>query len=182
MPLVNLFVGLATLLFGRQLFWLFVAAAGFVLGFNLAEQVLGPEDTLIALLVGVFLGVLGAALATLAQRLAIAIAGFVTGAYLLNLLAASFGLTAVSGLFAPESLLYTIIGGVVGAVLISAFFDVALILLSAALGASLTLQAAASYLALGGTASLILYLALLVVGIAAQWALWSDRRGGRARQ
>ncbi|MDT8307203.1 MAG: hypothetical protein RRC07_14825, partial [Anaerolineae bacterium] len=174
MSLVNLIVGLATLLLGRQLFWLFVAAAGFVLGFNLARQFLGPEVTWVVTLVGLFVGLLGAFLATFAQRLAIAIAGFITGAYLLNLLAASLGLAAAADPFAGGNVVISLIGGVIGAVLVSIFFDAALIFLSALLGATLTTQVVAGYFALGGTPAALLYIVLLVIGIGVQWSVWRE--------
>lgn len=180
MSLVNLIVGLATLLFGRQLFWLFVAAAGFVLGFNLARQFLGPEVTWVVTLVGLFVGLLGALLATFAQRLAVAIAGFITGAYVLNLLAVSLGLAAAADPFAGGNLIISLIGGVIGAALVSVFFDAALILLSAILGATLTTQVLAGYFALGGTPSALLYVVLIIIGIGVQWGMWRDR--SRARE
>ena len=41
--------GAVALLFGRKLFWLFVAAAGFVLGYNVATRILPGNSPALAL-------------------------------------------------------------------------------------------------------------------------------------
>jgi hypothetical protein len=179
MSLVNLVLGLAALLFGRQLFWLFVATAGFVLGFNLASQYLQTDAAWLVTVIGLVVGALGALLAVFAQRLAIALAGFVTGGYLFGLLANYLQVAAAGDTFAPVNLVIYVIGGVIGALLVTVFFDAALIILSAILGATLTTQAVAGYLALDPTLRLLLYIVLIVVGIGLQWTLWSDRGGRR---
>lgn len=40
MDIARIIVGFASLFLGRQLFWLFVGAAGFIFGFNLARDFL----------------------------------------------------------------------------------------------------------------------------------------------
>jgi hypothetical protein len=180
--LVNLLIGLAALLFGRQLYWLFVAAAGFVLGFNLAQNLLQTDVAWLAIVIGLAVGALGALLAVFFQRLAIAIAGFVTGGYLLGQLAASLQIAAAADTFAPVNLIIYIVGGIIGAVLVTVFFDPALILLSAILGATLTTPVAAEFLNLDPTLRAVLYIVLLVLGIGVQWSLWSDRTWRRERR
>ncbi len=49
-PLVNFIIGLAVLLLGRHLFWLFVAVAGFVLGVMVAPQLLPGQPGWLILL------------------------------------------------------------------------------------------------------------------------------------
>jgi hypothetical protein len=72
---VSIILGLAVLVLGRKLFWLFVGVAGFVFGLNLATELLGGEqaDWLI-LAAGLAVGLLGAVVAIVVQRIAIGIA------------------------------------------------------------------------------------------------------------
>ena len=43
MEWLNIIAGLAVLFFGRRLFWLFVGGVGFIVGFQIASEVLqGP--------------------------------------------------------------------------------------------------------------------------------------------
>ena len=77
---VTLLVGLAVLLLGRRLFWLFVGAAGFAVGLHVAPTVLnGPEWLMVV--VALVLGILGAVLAIFFQWLAIGLAGFAAGVH-----------------------------------------------------------------------------------------------------
>ena len=75
----NALFGILVLILGRRLFWLFVAVAGVVVGFNLAEQVVSIEAAWLLLAIGVVGGIIGALLAVFAQRLAVAVEG---GGYL----------------------------------------------------------------------------------------------------
>lgn len=177
LSVINLLLGLAALLFGRQLFWLFVAAAGFFLGFNLATQYLAPQPVWLATLIGLAAGAFGALLAILAQRFAVGLAGFIAGGYLFVFLASYLGLDVGTESFDLLSLAIFIVGGIAGAALISIFFDSALILLSAVLGATLTSDYAAGFFGLNDTYRLLLFLGLIAVGITLQWALWSERPG-----
>lgn len=177
LSVINLLLGLAALLFGRQLFWLFVAAAGFFLGFNLASQYLAPEPAWLATVVGLFAGAFGALLAIFAQRFAVGLAGFIAGGYLFVFLASYLGFGVSTASFDLVSLVIFIVGGIIGAALVSIFFDVALILLSAVLGATLTSDFAAGFFSLNDTYRLLLFLGLIAVGIGIQWAVWSERPG-----
>jgi hypothetical protein len=179
MPLVNLVLGLAALLLGRKLFWLFVGAAGFVLGFNVAQSYFQLEAAWLVVVIGLVVGALGALLAVFAQRLAIAIAGFISGGYLLGQFAAYLGLAAAGDPASPFNPVIVITGGVIGAVLVSLFFDAALIVLSSILGATMTMQAVTALLALDPALRLLLYFVLVLVGIGLQWAMWRDRGGRR---
>ncbi len=77
---VTLLVGLAVLLLGRRLFWLFVGAAGFAVGLHVAPMVLnGPEWLMVV--AALVLGILGAVLAIFFQWLAIGLAGFAAGVH-----------------------------------------------------------------------------------------------------
>src|SRR6516164_9389471 len=79
-PTVSVLVGVAILLLGRKLFWLFVAALGFVFGSQIAAQVTHqPASAPVVLLVAIALGIVGAVLAILLQKIAIGVAGFIAG-------------------------------------------------------------------------------------------------------
>src|ERR1041385_9171955 len=80
LPIISVLVGLALLLFGRRLFWLFVAALGFAIGLQLAPYLSQNPPLWLSLLLSLGLGLLGALLAVVLQKLAIAIAGFLGGA------------------------------------------------------------------------------------------------------
>lgn len=171
MPFIRAIVGALSLFLGRQLFWLFVGAAGFMLGFNLALQLLPDQPGFVVLLVGLVAGLLGAALGVFAQRLALAIAGFIAGGYLLLYLADLVGAGGAEGLATSLVVVLFIVGGILGAVLIQFVFDLALILLSSALGATLLTQAIGDFWTLEPALNSILFVVLLLLGIAVQWGM-----------
>ena len=133
LALINAILGGALLVAGRKLFWLFVGAAGFVTGFQLTTRYFqGPEG--VAILVGLVAGLIFAALAVFLQTIAIGIAGFLAGGFVLQSLTSSLGLET-----APW-LIY-LIGGIIGVLLVSFLFDWAIITLSSLSGASLVVEA-----------------------------------------
>lgn len=73
MAIVELLLGIVLLFFGRTLYWIFVAVAGFLVGFELAAQFLVGRPESLQLLAAVAGGLLGAILGMLAQRVAFAI-------------------------------------------------------------------------------------------------------------
>ena len=152
MSILNALVGAALLLFGRKVFWLFVAGAGFVAGMSLTSRVLqGPEW--VAVLVGLGIGFLAALLALVLQRFAIGLAGFLVGGYL--------ALQFLTPLFNLDQnwwpWLAFVLGGILGAVLVNA-------LITETLGAR-------------HVAGLLVFILLLVIGVAFQVReLRKDRR------
>ena len=115
---INLILGGALLVAGRKLFWLFVGAAGFVTGIQLATRFSQGPDWL-AILIGLILGIIFALLAIFLQAIVIWIAGFLAGGYVLTVLATMLGID-LSG--APPWIVY-IIGGILGVILVSLLFD-----------------------------------------------------------
>src|SRR5262249_50294989 len=81
---------------------------------------------MVQLIVAVVAGLIGAVLAIFLQKLAIAIAGFVAGAYAVTLLLPALNLN-----LGDLAWLLSIVGGVIGAVFGVVIFDWALIILSA---------------------------------------------------
>jgi hypothetical protein len=168
---LSIAVGAALLLVGRRLYWFFVAGAGFVIGATLAARLLPAEVVWVQLLAAVLVGLIGLVLALFLQRVAIAIAGFIAGGYVLATLINAFagiGSGLYWGLF--------VVGGVVGAILVSVLFGWALIILSSLMGAGLI----AEVVPLAQPWNLVLYLGLAALGILVQAGL-TRRRGVRGR-
>ncbi len=161
-PLMQILVallGIVVLIAGRKLFWLTIGAVGFITGILFVVLFLQIESLWIMLVFAVLAGVVGVVLAIFLQKLAVGIAGFLMGAYAFTWLTQNF----IPGL-AYLDWLWFIIGGVIGGLLVTALFDVALIGLSAFVGAAMIVLAAP----LNQIFSLVLFIVLLVVGIGIQ--------------
>jgi len=156
--LISVILGIALLVAGRRLFWLFLAGLGFITGLQLASLFPQLSQTT-ALLIGLFLGVVFALLAIFLQRIAVGLAGFLAGGFILTTLAARIG---VGNDVFPWALY--IIGGVIGIVLVMLLFDWALIVFSSIAGAALILNS----LSLQTAAGEILFFLLVLVGIIIQ--------------
>jgi len=170
LPIISALLGLALLFFGRRLFWLFVAALGFAIGLQLAPHLSQNPPLWLSLLLSLGLGLAGVLLALLLQKLAIAIAGFLAGGSIAVALAAAF--LANSAHYAAITF---VIGGIIGALLLVALFDWALIIFSAIEGARLITGS----VHLPSTGTTILLIALAVVGIMVQASMFQrSRRAG----
>jgi hypothetical protein len=158
-PILSALIGVVILLFGRRLFWLCVAAVGFAAGVEFAPHFVHEPSTLVLLVVAIVLGLIGALLALFLQKIAIAIAGFLAGGKLAIALAAAFFVH-------PEQYYWItfVIGGIVGAILLLALFDWALIALSSLVGAYLILSA----ISLPPSGTNILFIALVAIGVVVQ--------------
>ncbi len=166
-PIISLLVGAAILFFGRRLFWLFVAAVGFAAGVELAPHLIHEPTPLTALTMALILGFIGALLAMFLQKIAVAVVGFVAGGRL--------GMAIVAAFLVPHGSstgITFVIGGVIGALLLLALFDWALIVLSSVVGAHLI----GGVVALPQTGATILFVALSVVGILVQTTAFRRRR------
>src|SRR5215212_4583114 len=123
-PIISVIVGAAILLFGRKLFWLFVAALGFAVGLEIAAYFMKEPPHWMMLLVALGCGVVGALLAILLQKVAIAVAGFIAGGRIAWALAGAFFVD-----HAHYRGITFLVGGILGAFLLLALFDWVLILL-----------------------------------------------------
>lgn len=155
--LANLLVGTAMLLFGRKLFWVFVAGTGFCVGALLAAEGLGPRGDWQAVAVALVAGLAGAAVALYAQKIAVGIAGILAGAYLGYILG-----TAAQFDIAPW--IAAVAGGIVGGLVLSALFNWALMALSSLVGAAVIAQT----LPLARPWPTLVFVVLLGVGIVLQ--------------
>lgn len=169
-PIISLLIGIALLLCGRRLFWLFVAAIGFAIGLQLAPYLMQNPPPWLSLAISLALGLLGALLAFLLQKLAIGIAGFLVGGRVAVAMVAAF--------MANHAQYYGItfvIGGIIGALLLLALFDWALIIFSSIEGARLVADA----VHLPSTGTTILVVVLAIFGIIVQAMMFRGRRGIR---
>jgi Domain of unknown function (DUF4203) len=132
--IVEIVAGLLLLLAGRRLFWLFIAIIGFVVGAEVARELLASQSDWIVWVLGAAAGIVGAVVAVFFQRLAFALAGFYAGSYLAIVIAQSLGWPL------PDFAL-TLVGGVIGAVVAALVMDWAIIVLSTLAGVGMIVGA-----------------------------------------
>jgi hypothetical protein len=162
-------VGLAVLILGRKLFWLFVAVVGFGVAMVMVPQYLPDQHPMVIMGIAFAAGIVGAILAVLLQRLAVGVAGFVAGGYILLYLLSFFDidLGSLQGL----TWAIFIVGGIVGALLVGIIFDLALIILSSGVGAALIAHTLMQDFSLQQAAAAVVFIVLFVVGIFIQRSL-----------
>jgi hypothetical protein len=166
LTLVRVVVGLLLLALGKRLFWLFVAAVGFVATLAVATEFFQPQSELTLFVIAVVAGFVGALLAVFAQKLAVGIAGFLAGGYL------AIGLLGLFGVeLGPQWWQPFVFGGILGALISYPLFDWALIVLSASTGAVLIVQA----LEIGTDLALPLTVLAALVGVTVQAGVFRRR-------
>jgi hypothetical protein len=131
----NLLVGLALLLFGRKLFSLFVGAAGFLTGIEIAGY-LQTGSHASKILIALAAGIIGILLAVLFYKFAVALAGFAAGGYFALNFIRYFSIS----LQQPWDWALYILVGAIGTVLILFLFDWTLVVFSSIAGALLIIQ------------------------------------------
>ena len=157
MVLANILMGAALLLWGRRLFWLFVAGVGFIAGATFATDVLHLKPDWLILVIALAAGIAGALASVLMQYIVVAVAGFLAGGYVVHAWAFAVGFQS------PEWIGF-LIGGVFGAILVLVLLDWALILLSTLVGATIIVQNAMIERPL----MTVLFFVLCMVGIVVQ--------------
>jgi len=135
-PFAQIAAGLLLVFFGRKLFWIFVGIVGFLVGIRFGSELARGQPEIMLLLIAVGIGLVGAILAVVLERVAIALAGALSGGLLALRVAEILGVAT-----APTSWVTFLIGAVLAAVLVSLLFDWALIVLSALMGATLLAEA-----------------------------------------
>jgi hypothetical protein len=159
--IVGVLIGIVILFFGRKLFWLCVAAVGFAVGVQIAPLLVNEASSVLALLIALAFGLLGALLAVFLQKVAIAVLGFLAGGKLATAIAAAFFVH-----YAQYSTIIFVIGGIIGAILLVAVFGWALIVVSSFIGAYLIQSA----FVLPPTGSTLVFIGLAIVGMFVQAA------------
>ncbi len=167
MILLRILAGIVLLAGGRRLFWLFVGLIGFISGINIAAGFFPGKPDWMILAIALMAGILGALLALFLQRLAIALAGFFAGAYIVVRLLHISGL-GTSGI---DWLLF-LIGGILGLLLMIVLFDWALIILSSLAGAGLITET----VRLGHSGAILLFIALFIAGVIIQSRIMKMKR------
>jgi hypothetical protein len=169
MFVLKILIGIVLLLWGRKVFWLFVAGIGFVVAMDLVTRLFaGPQaeaTTLIALVAGLVAGVIGALLAIFLQRVAVGVVGFLAGGYIVL----SFLEIIGAGEMAALSWVLAFVGGIIGLVLALVLLEWALIVLSSLSGAGLIAQSAG----LNRSLAMLMFVIALIVGIVVQGRMLS---------
>src|SRR5437868_10029777 len=165
-PILSILIGAIILFFGRKLFWLCVAAVGFAAGIQVAPHLMHEPTPILQLSIAVVFGFIGALLALFLQKIAIAVAGFLAGGKLAMALVAAF---IAEGARYPG--IAFIVGGIIGAILLLALFDWALIVMSAVVGAYLICHT----IVLPQTGATILFVGLAVIGVVVQAAAFRGK-------
>lgn len=159
LAIITVILGLTALTSGRRLFWLFVGVIGFAVGFQYAPLLFDVQSRALLLVLALVLGIGGALLAVFFQKFAVSLAGFAAGGYIAMHLLELFELGS-----GPLPWLPYAIGGVIGAILMVAVFDWALIFISSLAGASMIVHA----LSLSPFAESLLFFVLAIFGILLQ--------------
>jgi hypothetical protein len=159
--IVGVIIGVVILFFGRKLFWLCVAAVGFAAGVQIAPLLVNEPSSVLALVIALAFGVLGALLALFLQKIAVGVLGFLAGGKLATAVAAAFFVHYVQ-----YSTIIFVVGGIIGAIVLLALFNWALIVVSSFIGAYLIQSA----IVLPPTGSTLVFIGLAILGMFVQAA------------
>ncbi len=160
---IGLLVGLVLLVYGRRLYWLFVAGIGFLTGLALAPRLLVGQPEWMILLVALILALIGALLAVVAQKFVVGLIGFLAGG--------GSGVLLLRALHMESNTLAWIVYlllGIAGLVLGLVLFEWALILLSSLAGANLIVVGVESFVDLSRGSVVLLVCIVDLVGILVQ--------------
>lgn len=133
--ILQIILGLAMLVLGRRLFWLFVGSMGFITATEYAITTMPDQPEWAVVLIGLVAGIIGALLAIYFQVGAIALSGILGGGFLGLLVARSFNASSQLA-----HTLFYVIGAIIGLLLFLLLFDSALIAVSAFAGSYLLVQ------------------------------------------
>jgi hypothetical protein len=162
MQIVNLVLGGALLIWGRRMYYLFIAAAGFVAGVSLGAQYV-PIPWWASYAVGGVFAIVAFALASFIKDIAPMLGGFLMGGYVMTALGQALGFS-----YGPMYIGLFLVGGVAGAILLSLFFNLALIWLSAIAGVLLIQDV----LPLTGVVKTLVLVVILFIGVGIQVNFW----------
>jgi len=170
MNVVMILLGIGLLTLGRKLFWLFVAAFGFIAGIWVATHFFADQREGVSWTLALIGGGLGAVLALFVQKGAVAVGGFLAGGFLAVKLLEMY-LPSLS--VAPW--LPFVAGGVIGIILMSFIFEWALMVLSSLAGAILVADAIGIHDAEGNLITFVIF----VVGLLVQIRLYRGKEKGK---
>ena len=171
LALGQIIFGAVLLLAGRRLYWLLAAGAGFALGFLLAQAILREQPENVILIVALVVAVVFAVLAVVGQKFVIGLVGFVAGGIGLLRLLEVFNIGAIE----PSTVLGIVVfiaGGILGAILMSALFDLGLVILSSLVGAEILLGGLGQVVEVPDGITTIALVVLVGVGLVTQLVLF----------
>ncbi len=160
---IQIFAGLALLVYGRKLFWFLAGAAVFYISLELASRAFPNQPGWMILLAAAVAGLAGALLSVYVQSLAAGIAGFLAGGYILSNLVQGTGIDL--GRF---SWFVFAAGGLAGGFLVLFLLEWALILLTSFAGALLVVQR----LPLNSYLNAFLFFAIFLTGFGLQVSIY----------
>jgi len=167
-------VGLLLLFLGRRLYWLFVAAVGFVTGLQLGPRLFPAQPDMVIIVMALALALVGALVAVVATKVVVGIVGFAAGGVIATMLFPNLGIDRdLAGL------MVYVIAGIVGALLLLVLFDWALILLSALAGATLIVVTVEHIFEIPPMVGNALIIVLAVIGALIQSHVLGLRPGAR---
>ena len=169
MVIANIIVGLALLVLGKRLFWLFVGAIGFIAASDAAAAYFSALPHWQILTISIAAGLLGVLLAIFFQKLAIVLVGFYAGGYLAVSLLTTLHITLSGNL----PLVPFVVGGILGAVLLYLLFDWTIIVLSSFAGAAFIAQTVQPM----GIPPTVAIVVLFLAGIIIQGSMMKKGRG-----
>lgn len=146
---------------GKKLYWFFVGLCGAICGLFISEVFFHPVAWGERVLVAIGFGAVFAILALVLQRIMVSIAGFISGGFVLVSLVENLQLE-----FSNWNWIVYFIGGIIGVLLVQVLFDLALVLISSFVGATIIARA----LPIDGTKQTIIVLAMVLIGIIIQSA------------
>ena len=164
-------LGFVLLTTGQQLPWLFVAAAGFVLGNFLGQQPFLALSGVSLTLFSVGTAIIGGLLVIFFRRIMLVIAGFLAGAYLCYYLPLALGWST-----SWISWWVLLLAGIISAALILIWNSLPLILITSLTGSTLVIQ----YTSFTQFSELIVFVIFFLFGITAQWVLMQYNKPGEA--
>ena len=173
LPVIEIVLGGALLLFGRRLYWLLAATMGFVAGLYLADLFLPNEPESTSLIIAAALAFGGAILMVLFQKALIGLVGFLAGGVGLYLLLTGLTTNLLTESWMAASVF--LLGGAIGALLLIRLFNLGLIILSTVIGGYVTVAGLGSLLTLTGGAYSVSLVLLIIVGIVVQLGLFRKR-------
>jgi len=172
-------IGLIEALFGRKLYWVFVALAGFAVGWVLAPAIFGGLPTWAWVLIGAVLGIVFALLSVKFMRFMVSIGGFFAFGAVTVEVVRWLGAEAAQG--SVVWWIAFVIGGLVGFFIMLTLFDWALIVLTSLAGAGSVATGINHFVPNEPRwLQVVLFVVILVVGLLFQWASLRRSQGGRA--
>ena len=152
-------LGVVLILFGRRLFWLLLGTLGFLLAFELVTEFAADTPAPLVWVLAAGVGIAGAVAAIFLQKVAVGVAGFLFGGYVVIWLMDYYALE-----LGNVEWLIVIVGAGLTAVLALAVLEETLMVLSSTLGAALLVGVSG----FDAVAGVIFFVALVIVGITVQ--------------